>query len=329
MLQAYAQIEAAWTRDAVAGGKDQFLRHFHDQRGALVLAEREISAIEASLRAAQDAMRFAPKTTAASSARLARQSARLRQFTEAWELYRAYRAAVQARQVTPTASQRLTALQRLTVTESAYAAREAAFNRTWGAYCQPVRWSAFPAENPRAQWSERVLSQGPSAHLESWARADGDQGWLAYRVAQSAAAAPIAHTYDFADGAHKPHIELAPEIANRIEQVPAGLRITAPAGKLGPIAVEGALVAGRLVRLQLWTWAERLGVPDAQSMLTLRFVGPGRQAESTLVCQPRQTILPTLVPSWATRMEYEITFTGGVFVQQATVQFADLPASSR
>lgn len=329
MLQVYAQIEAAWKRDAVAGGKDQFLRHFHDQRGALVLAEREINAIEASLRAAQEAMALAPKTTAATAARLARQSARLRQFADAWELYRAYRAAVQARQVTPTASQRLTALQRLTDTESAYAAREAAFNRAWGAYGQPVRWSVFPAENPRAQWAERVLSQGPSERLEAWARADGDLGWLAYRVAQSAASAPVAHTYDFADSAHKPAIDLAPEVANRIEQVPAGLRITAPAGKLGPIAVEGAPVAGRLVRLQLWTWAERLGVSDAQAMLTVRFVGPGRQAESTLVCQPRQTVLPTLVPSWATRMEYEIAFTGGVFVQQATVQFADLPAASR
>ena len=328
MLQAYAQIEAAWKRDAAAGGKDQFLRHFHNQRGALVLAEREINAIEASLRTAQEAMLFAPKSTAAASARLARQSARLRQFADAWELYRAYRAAVQARQVTPTASQRLAALQHLTDAESAYAAREAVFNRTWGAYGQPVRWSVFPAENPRAQWAERVLSAGPSARLESWARADGDQGWLAYRVAQSAAIAPIAHTYDFADSVQAPALELAPEIANRIERLPAGLRITAPAGKLGPIAVDAALVAGRLVRLQLWTWAERLGVSETQVLITLRFVGPGRQAESTLVCQPRQTVLPTLVPSWATRMEYEITFTGGVFVQQATVQFADLPAAS-
>jgi len=329
MLGAFAQIEAAWKRDALVGGKDQFLRHFQDQRGALVLSDREIAAIEVSLRAAQDALRSAPGSTMEATARLARQSARLRQFVEAWELYRAYRLAVQSRRVTPAYAERLAALRHLTAAEADFASREAAFNRAWGSYGWPVSWSQFPAENPRAQWSERVLSEGRSPRLEAWARADGDKGWLAYRVAQSATTAPIAHKHDFADAARPAASELAPMRTNLVERIPAGLRVIAPAGKLGPIAVDAPLQPGRMVRLQLWTWAERLGVSESQAILRLRFIGPGRQAETSVVCQPRQTVLPGLVPAWATRMEYELSFTGGVFAQEATVQFADLPASSR
>ena len=57
MIAAYAQIEAAWKRDAIVGGKDQFLRHFHDQRGALVLSSGEIAAISQHLLAAQQILR--------------------------------------------------------------------------------------------------------------------------------------------------------------------------------------------------------------------------------------------------------------------------------
>ncbi len=328
MLAAYAQIEAAWKRDAVAGGKDQFLRHFHDQRAALVLDEGEVAAIEIALRAAQDAVLFAPKTTAAASVRLARQSARLRQFADAWELYRAFRRAVQARRATPSEAGRVPALAHLSAAEDAYGAHEDAFNRSWGAYGSPVRWSVFPAENPRAQWAERALAAGANTSLEAWAQGDSPQGWLAYRVAQSADIAPIMHRHDFADAEEAAETDVAPASYNRYERLASGLRIVAPAGKIGPIVVPVEAREGRLVRLQLWSWAERLGVADAQAVLTLRFVGPGKRAETSLVCQPRQTVLPAVMPSWATSLEYQLTFTGGAYPQEATVQLIDLPATA-
>lgn len=61
--------------------------------------------------------------------------------------------------------------------------------------------------------------------------------------------------------------------------------------------------------------------------MTLRFTGSGRSAEVTQVCQPRQTIVPAVTPAWATALEYEIAFTGGAFLQEATVQAIDLPAT--
>ncbi len=326
MLSAYAQIEAGWRRDAQAGGKDAFLRHFHDQRGALVLADGEIGAVNAALRAAQDALLFAPKPTAEAAARLARQSGRLRQFAEAWELYLAYREAVQARQVVPAMSERLDALRRLSVAEGAYAAKESAYNRLWGAYGTPVRWSAFPAENPRAQWSERYLVEGDPASLEAWAKTDMPKGWLAYRVAQQGYEAPVAHRHDFAEAAGAAPYEIVPWARNQADRVPAGLRLITPSGKVGPIVAPVALREGQLVRLQLWTWAERLAVADAQVSVTLRFTGSGRSAEVTQVCQPRQTIVPAVTPAWATALEYEIAFTGGAFLQEATVQLIDLPS---
>jgi hypothetical protein len=82
------------------------------------------------------------------------------------------------------------------------------------------------------------------------------------------------------------------------------------------------------VRLQLWTWAERLDIAEMQVSVTLRFTGPGRSSEITQVCQARQTVVPAMTPAWATALEYEFAFTGGAFIQEATVQLIDLPASS-
>jgi hypothetical protein len=321
MLGAYAQIESAWRRDAQLGGKDAFLRHLHDERGALVLSAGEVAAISASVRAAQDALLF---EKAGPSQR--RQAWRLRQFADAWDLYLSYREAVQARMRTPAASERLTALRRLTTAESAYAAKESAYNHLWGAYGSPVRWSSFPAENPRAQWSERYLVEGDDASLEAWAKTDIPKGWLAYRVATQSEAA-VAHRHDFADASLKETTDLSPSSKNKIERLPAGLRLIAPAGKVGPVVAPITLKAGQLVRLQLWTWADRIDVPGAQVRVTLRFVGPGRSAETTQVCQPRQTVVPAVTPAWATRLEYEIAFVAGAFIQEATVQLIDLPAS--
>jgi hypothetical protein len=323
MMAAYAQIEAGWRRDAQLGGKDAFLRHYRDERGALVLSTAEIAAISASLRDAQDALLFTKPSPS-----LRRQAWRLRQFAEAWELYLSFRESVQARQVTPAASERLSALRRLSVAEAAYAAKEKSFNQTWGAYGWPVAWSSFPAANPRAQWSERYLVEGDPASLEAWAKTDLPKGWMAYRVAQQAEQAPVAHRHDFASPESPEAMELAPHAMNITDRLPAGLRLIAPAGKVGPVLAPIVLREGQLVRLQLWTWAERLGVLDAQVRLTLRFKGPGRSSEISQVCQPRQTVLPAMTPAWATALEYEIAFVGGAFIQEATVQLIDLPAAT-
>ena len=322
MIAAYAQIEAAWKRDAVAGGKDQFLRHFHDQRGALVLSADEIAAIGDRLVAAQQILRDPTRDAAARR----RQAWRLGQFVEAWDLYLGYRELVQARRVVPTAEARLTALRRLTKAESGYVAQEAAFNRRWGAYGQPVKWSSFAGENPRAQWSERFLVEGADAALAAWAATDQPKGWLAYRVAQQAESAPVAHRHDFAEA--ETAVEVAPASFNRRERLPSGLRLVAPAGKVGPVVAPVALKGGQLVRLQLWGWHAELPVAEAQQVVTLRFVGPNARSEVTQVCQSRQTVVPAIVPAWATGLEYELTFTGGAFPQEATVQLIDLPAAA-
>ncbi|MGI9109203.1 MAG: DUF4838 domain-containing protein [Opitutales bacterium] len=322
MRDAYAQIESAWRRDAQAGGKDAFLRHFRDERGALVLSDGEVAAISSAVRAAQDAQILAVRQTPS----LRRQAWRLQQFADSWALYLGYREAVQARQVVPAYADRLKALRRLTVAEAAYAAKESAFNRVWGAYGMPVRWSTFPAENPRAQWSERYLVEGDPAPLEAWAKTDVPNGWLAYRVAQQSEA-EVAHRHDFSSPEGKAELDLAPSSQNEADRLPAGLRLIAPAGKVGPVVAPVALHAGQLVRLQLWTWAERLNIAEAQVRVTLRFKGVGRSSEIVQVCQARQTVVPAMTPAWATGLEYEIAFTGGAFIQEATVQLIDLPAA--
>jgi hypothetical protein len=303
------------------GGKDQFLRHFHDQRGALVLSAEEIAAVSRSLVIAQQILRDPTKDAAARR----RQTWRLGQFVEAWDLYLGFRELVQARRVVPTAEARISSLRRLTKAEDGYLAKEASFNRRWGAYGQPVKWSWYPGENPRAQWSERFLVDGADAALAGWAKTDQPKGWLAYRVAQQAESAPVAHRHDFT--ATDTTAEVAPASFNRQDRLPSGLRLIAPAGKVGPIAAPVALKGGQLVRLQLWSWANDLPVADAQQVVTLRFLGLNARSEVTQVCQSRQTVVPAIVPAWATGLEYEITFTGGAFPQEASVQLIDLPAA--
>jgi hypothetical protein len=321
MTAVYAQIESAWKRDAIVGGKDQFLRHFHDQRGALVLSDEEIAAVSRSLVLAQQLLRDPTKDVAARR----RQAWRLGQFVEAWDLYLTFRELVQARRVVPSAEARLAALRRLTKAEAGYLAKEASFNRRWGAYGQPVKWSWYPGENPRAQWSERFLVEGADATLAKWAATDEPKGWLAYRVAQQADTATVAHRHDFATT--DTTVEVAPASFNRRDRLPSGLRLIAPAGKVGPIAAPVALKGGQLVRLQLWDWIDELPVADAQEVMTLRFLGPNARSEVTQVCQSRQTVVAAIVPAWATGLEYEITFTGGAFPQEASVQLIDLPAA--
>ena len=65
-----------------------------------------------------------------------------------------------------------------------------------------------------------------------------------------------------------------------------------------------------------------------QVSVTLRFTGPGGNSEVTQVCHARHTIVPAMTPAWATGLEYEIAFTGGAFIQEATVQLIDLPVSA-
>jgi hypothetical protein len=104
--------------------------------------------------------------------------------------------------------------------------------------------------------------------------------------------------------------------------------LVAPGGKLGPIVAPVAVKGGQLVRLQLWTWTDELPVDGTQLVVALRFTGPGKSSQVTQVCQSRQTIVPAVVPAWATGLEYELSFTGGAFPQEASIQLIDLPAAA-
>ena len=82
---------------------------------------------------------------------------------------------------------------------------------------------------------------------------------------------------------------------------------------------------------RLWSDAAqfRAAIAEMQVSVTLRFTGPGGNSEVTQVCHARQTVVPAMTPAWATALEYEIAFTGGAFIQEATVQLIDLPAAAR
>ncbi len=149
MRAIFNTVGVAWTRDAQKGGKDQFLRHFQDERGVFVLNEAERQRIEIDLQTAQAELdRLAGNAAGPHE----RQRARLHQFAQAWSLYCAYRSTVAAR---------LAEAGDMRSIESDYLRREQLFNHRWGTSGVPVRWSGFVAAAGLAKpWGSEATDAG-------------------------------------------------------------------------------------------------------------------------------------------------------------------------
>ncbi len=314
MREAFRAIESAWQRDARLGGPDQFLRHFNDERGAMVLNDTEVALVSARLAAARASLAQQDKVTHRQRAQLWR----LGQFDDTWAMTCAFRSAVQARQVNPQGSPAaLSALQQLTEAEISSVRTEDAFNRQWGAYGTRVRWTSFVQRNPRPTWVRLVQPKGDQeAELTAWAKADGLPGQLAYRAATSNGAPSIVLLFDGATVPAKA-LFLSPSRANQVNGGAHGLHAVAPAGKLGPFPVTGLFGSSQImvIRLRLSPVADQ----ESEVRLTLTFKSGGKLVVASVLGGRREAVLVAQVPLGTTGADYEIAFKREIFIEEASV----------
>jgi hypothetical protein len=316
MRSAFGAIESAWSRDARKGGQNQFLRHFNDERSALVLSNAEVGAVTSSLAAAQGMLASVADQT---SPRQRAYAWRLGQFADAWKLAGTFRRVVVARRAEPGSSAAaLAALRELSQAESAGRREEEEFNRKWAAYGVPIRWMRFIGTESRAEWIDRARASGRlDDELASWAQADGSPGQLAWRdaVEPTREADRIEHR-DFTDTTSGGSVHLAPSSRNQLTRGREGLRAVAPAGVIGPFPVPAMPAAGNAcaLRVRLAPTSD----PEAQVRLTVRFSG-GQPVVRSMLCGPRGGVLFVRVPAGAVAAEYEIAFNGEVFIKEANI----------
>lgn len=248
MRRVYAVIEGAWQRDARAGGLDQWIRHYHDESAAGVLAVGETLEVEQCLvEARQACIRQQP------APRLAAQVARLEKFTQAWALAQSYRRLTSQRAVA-SGQNPLALLRELGGAEGDYLAREQEFNQAQPAQGTTVRWSSFKAHNPRPRLLREALRDGvPAKALAAAIQPGGDQAMLDLLVAQ---------------------FEVGPELLEPFLTRHRGLRaeLSANAGDIlhlrwavPPATVEGATLTLRFIAAgQIRTLAVRAGALTAE-----------------------------------------------------------------
>lgn len=156
MREAYRAIEGAWSRDAISGGVNQWIRHFVDEDGTWVLNDDEILAVTKSLNEAEGIL-----SKAVIEPRITNQCWRLAQFREAWELVLSFREVVRARQqIAKAPEEALRGLRNLVERENKYKAKQEAFNLSWSTTSHAVQWLEFIPTDPRAAWLE-IINQDP------------------------------------------------------------------------------------------------------------------------------------------------------------------------
>ncbi len=207
-----------------------------------------------------------------------RQLGRLTQFDDAWALYRTFRATVTARYADD---------PKIREIEEDYRRHEQLFNRRWSTVGAPVKWSEFVATASLAPaWDESAVTVG--------------------------------HT-QFTDRVRvNPKIELMPTRRPVRTWDASGLHLVAPAGRVGPFPLTGALAEGQLLRINLHT--RPVADPEATTQILLRFVVADRPLVASINCAPAGGSLTVVVPPGVTSAEYEIAFTREASIQEASAQ---------
>lgn len=306
MRDAYRIVEAAWARDARAGGPNQWIRHFRSEAAAEVLTDDEVMEISAHVAAAQAALAGNDKATF----RLGNQRWRLSQFSDAWTLSVKFREVSRLRMAsTREAAGALGQLQKLVKAEAAYHLQQQRFNIAWGAYGLPVHWLEFIPTDPRhrlaaAAWTQPELR----GELKSLTAIDKtglsalDVFWLEHVGDATKLSAP--------ETSEELHENWSFRRANQERSVihpgPGLLRVTRDYGTLTrtqPIA------EGRFVKLAV-RLKDDAGAKDVR--LTVTFKGSGKTLTRSIRCDGTEGCLILPAPSGATEVEFTVVFEQGI-----------------
>ncbi len=306
MRAAYRVVEAAWARDARAGGANQWIRHFRSETSAAVLTDDEAAEVAACLAAAEAALAGNDKA----SFRLENQRWRLSQFSDAWNLSVKFREVSRLRQATPPESAAaLGRLQKLVKAEAACQLQQQRFNIAWGAYGLPVHWLEFIPTDPRHQlasaaWARPELGDELKALVatDKTGLSALDVFWLEHAEEATTLSAPASpeelhEAWAFRRANHEHSV---------IHPGPGLLRVTQDHGSLTrtqPIA------EGRFVKLAV-RLRDDAGAADARIAMT--FKGSGKPLTRSVRCGGTGGCLILPAPAGATEVEFTVVFEGGI-----------------
>jgi hypothetical protein len=306
MREAYRTVEAAWARDARAGGANQWIRHFRSESSADVLTSREVAAISAAVAQAQAALAENDKETF----RLQNQRWRFLQFADAWALSLQFRQVHAARAATPaTGPKALAALRRLLQAEADYQSGQQRFNLAWGAYGLPVHWLEFIPTDPRHGLCAAAFAQ-PELRGELTTLSLTDKTGL------SALDAYWLQHADDAAVTSRPDTPAALLEAWQFRQAHQQFSVVKPGRGLLQVAQDAGTLSrtqpiaeGQFVRLAVQLADDE---PSREVRLTLTFKGSGKPLTRTVRCSPASGSLILPAPKGATAAEFAIVFENGV-----------------
>lgn len=306
MRAAFQSIEAAWARDARAGGANQWIRHFRSDGSAHVLNEKEISAISTAVAQARAALAKNDKLTF----RLQNQRWRFQQFADAWELSLKFREVSAARAATPSSGpQALAALRRLINAEAQFQVAQQRFNLSWSAYGLPVHWLEFIPTDPRQEYCALAYTQ-PELRKELSDLAATDQTGLSALEAYW-----LEHAEETAGTVRPASTEelWAAWTLQRANQqfsvVTAGAGLLQVARDSGTLARTQPATEGTLVKLAVQL---ANNTPPAEVRLTMTFKGSGKPLTRTVKCTAQSGSLILPAPRGATEVEFAIVFENGI-----------------
>ena len=298
MRKAYRVIESAWSRDAIDGGANQWIRHYVDEDGTWVLRDEEVEAVTQCLAETESAL-----ANAAPSPRTTNQRWRTEQFRQTWELVLSFRNVVRARnQTAKTPAEALQALEDLVQKEVKFKTLQEAFNLSWSTTSRAVQWFEFVPTDPRTVWLEMIAK---SSDLRSSAQkiTKGDTAGLCtlidFYIQHKALAVTLSAPKDFDAFNRDWNVQLA---GNQFSEVDYHQGLINIKNDTGSLSYRTSVKPGEIINLTIELGAKS----DVQ--LGLKFNGGQKALKRFVKCGEQSKSVTMLSPKGATEVEFEIVF---------------------
>jgi hypothetical protein len=298
MRKAYQVIESAWSRDAIAGGANQWIRHYLEEDGTWVLHDDEVEAVTQYLAETESALAKAAPCT-----RTTNQRWRIEQFRQTWDLVLSFREVVRARShIAKTPEEASRALEDLAQKEAQFKARQETFNLSWSTTSRAVQWLEFVPTDPRAIWLEMIAKSNvlqSSAQKIIQQDTAGLSTLIDFYIQHKAKAATLSAPKDFDAFNRDWNVKLA---GNQFSEVDYHQGLINIKNDSGALSYRTSVKPGEIINLNIELGATgdvQLGLKfnDGKKALK-RFVKYGEQSKSVTM----------LSPKGATEVEFEIVF---------------------
>lgn len=303
MREAYRVIEGAWSRDAINGGANQWLRHYVDEKGTWVLGDSEVALINQHLAEVSRAL-----AKATSTPRLANQQWRAEQFKLNWEIVMSFREVVRARQpIAKTPDEAMACLQGLIAAEQKCKAQQESYNLAWGAVGDPINWMSFIPTDPRAAWLEIIgKNPGPSSEVSKLVRLDstGLSVLIDFYQQHAASVATMSRPQDFTAFNQDWHVKLAGNQFSDTNYHEGLLQVNNDSGAL---TYKAAVKPGEIINLSV-----KLAQPSGATRLGLKFTGGEQSLKRSVQYGEQSTSVIMIAPNGSTGVEFEIVFTDNI-----------------